>query len=90
MFRILILILILFSLSSCSSPEGTWGWYVIDPTTKAGWTNIKFLIGGFYSTILLSIIAAFLSIFIGLIVALPAMSDNKLLKLFNRIYVEFI
>ena len=90
MFRILILILILFSLSSCSSPEGTWGWYVIDPTTKAGWTNIKFLIGGFYSTILLSIIAAFLSIFIGLIVALPAMSDNKLLKMCNRVYVEFI
>jgi len=90
MFRVLILILILFSLSSCSSPEGTWGWYVIDPTTKAGWTNIKFLIGGFYSTILLSIIAAFLSIFIGLVVALPAMSDNKLLKLFNRVYVEFI
>ena len=87
MFRILILF---FTLGSCSSPEGTWGWYVIDPSTKAGWTNIKFLVGGFYSTILLSIIAAFLSIFIGLVVALPAMSDNKLLKLFNRVYVEFI
>ena len=90
MFRILILFLIFFTLGSCSSPEGTWGWYVIDPSTKAGWTNIKFLVGGFYSTILLSIIAAFLSIFIGLVVALPAMSDNKLLKLFNRVYVEFI
>ena len=90
MIKITILILTFLALSSCSSPEGTWGWYVIDPTTKAGWTNIKFLLGGFYSTILLSLIAAILSILIGLLVALPAMSDNRVLKLINRIYVEFV
>lgn len=90
MLRLTLFLLIFLSLHGCSSSEGTWGWYVIDPSTKAGWTNIKFLVGGFYATILLSIIAAFLSIFIGLIVALPAMSDNKLLKICNRVYVEFI
>ena len=90
MIKITILVLTFLTLSSCSSPEGTWGWYVIDPTTKSGWTNIKFLLGGFYSTILLSLIAAILSILIGLLVALPAMSDNRVLKLINRIYVEFV
>ena len=90
MFRILILFFIFFTLSSCSSPEGTWGWYVIDPSTKAGWTNIKFLIGGFYATIALSLIAAALSIILGLLVAIPGISDNKLLRAINRVYVEFI
>ena len=69
---------LLFSLVflvGCSS-SGVWGWYVIDPTTKSGWINIKFLIGGFGSTIQLSLIAAILSIAIGLIVALPGMSKN--------------
>ncbi len=75
---------------SCSSTSGTWGWYVIDPSTKSGWINIKFLLGGFSSTIQLSLIAALMSIFLGLIVALPGLSSNKLLRLPSRIYVEFV
>ena len=77
-------------LCSCSSTSGTWGWYVIDPSTKSGWINIKFLLGGFSSTIQLSLIAALMSIFLGLIVALPGLSSNKLLRLPSRIYVEFV
>ena len=69
MIKITIFILTFLALSSCSSPEGTWGWYVIDPTTKSGWTNIQFLAGGFASTIQLSLIAALLSISLGLIIA---------------------
>ncbi|MGB1643320.1 MAG: amino acid ABC transporter permease, partial [Paracoccaceae bacterium] len=61
---------LLLLLAGCSS-SGTWGWYVIDPTTKQGYNNIRFLINGFGATILLSIIAAVLSMGIGLIVALP-------------------
>ena len=53
------------------SPPGTWGWYVIDPTTKGGWNNIRFLLSGFSATIMLSVLAAILSIIIGLVVALP-------------------
>jgi len=73
-----------------SSSSGTWGWYVIDPTTKQGYTNIRFLINGFGATILLSIIAAVLSMGIGLIVALPGMSDNRWIRMPSRIYIEFI
>ena len=51
---------LLLLLTGCSS-SGTWGWYVIDPTTKQGYNNIRFLINGFGATILLSIIAAVLS-----------------------------
>ena len=69
----------IFSLASCSGNSGNWGWYVIDPTTKSGLANIKFLIGGFGATILLSLIAAFISIILGLIVALPSFSNNVFL-----------
>ncbi len=78
-----------FLLTGCSA-SGNWGWYVIDPTTPAGHTNIKFLLSGFGATILVSIIAALLSMTIGLIVALPGMSQNRLLRWPSRVYVEFV
>ncbi len=78
-----------FLLTGCSA-SGNWGWYVIDPTTPAGYTNIKFLLSGFGATILVSVIAALLSMTIGLIVALPGMSQNRLLRWPSRIYVEFV
>tara|TARA_B100000287_G_scaffold403871_1_gene426041 strand:+ start:301 stop:1068 length:768 start_codon:yes stop_codon:yes gene_type:complete len=77
-------------LSSCSSPPGTWGWYVIDPTTKGGYNNIWFLVSGFSATIQLAVLAAFFSIILGLIVALPGMSSNGWIRLPSRIYIEFI
>ncbi len=78
-----------FLLTGCSA-SGNWGWYVIDPTTPAGYTNIKFLLSGFGATILVSVIAALLSMTIGLIVALPGMSQNRLLRWPSRVYVEFV
>ena len=81
---------VLVLLAGCSSPPGTWGWYVIDPTTKGGWNNIRFLLSGFSATIMLSVLAAILSIIIGLVVALPGMSQNRLIRLPSRIYIEFI
>ncbi len=80
---------LLLLLAGCSSST-TWGWYVIDPRLDAGWTNIKFLVGGFGNTILISIIAAILSIAIGLLVALPGLAASRWLRLINRIYVEFV
>ena len=85
----LLLIFLFFVLTGCSGDGGNWGWYVIDPTTKSGWINIKFLIGGFGSTIQLSLIAAFLSIAIGLIVALPGMSKNPFLRAINCLYLYY-
>ena len=86
----ILLLPFVFLLSSCSGDSGTWGWYVIDPTTKSGLENIKFLLGGFGATILLSLIAAFISIILGLLVALPGLSDNWKIRAFNRVYVEFV
>ena len=79
----------LLLLSSCAS-SATWGWYVIDPTTESGWTNIKFLVNGMGATILISVIAAAISIILGLLVALPGLSDRWGIRLINRVYVEFV
>jgi His/Glu/Gln/Arg/opine family amino acid ABC transporter permease subunit len=76
--------------AGCSSGGVNWGWYVIDPSTAQGQSNIRFLIGGFWATILLSLIAAFLSMLIGLLVALPGMSSNRWVRLPSRIYIEFV
>ena len=76
-------------LAGCAS-SSVWGWYVIDPTTETGWTNIKFLVGGFWNTILMSAIAAVLSMCLGLLVALPGLSSRWGLRLVNRVYVEFV
>lgn len=84
------LLLALVVLAGCSSTSGTWGWYVIDPGTPAGKSNILFLLGGFWATILLSLTAAGLSMTIGLLVALPGMSQNRWIRLPSRIYIELI
>ena len=76
-------------LASCGS-SATWGWYVIAPTTAAGWANIKFLISGMGDTILISVIAAVISIVLGLLVALPGLSEKRGWRIVNRVYVELI
>ena len=88
--KTIIAIVLILLLSNCASNPGAWGWYVIDPTTKGGWNNIKFLVSGFSATIQLSLIAAVLSIIIGLVVALPGMSENRWVRLPSRVYVEFV
>ena len=81
-----LLLLLLFS--GCAG--GNWGWYVVDPTTPAGYNNVWFLLTGLYYTVLLSLTAIVISIVIGLLVALPGLSSNKYLRGFNRVYVEFV
>ncbi|MBE1283333.1 MAG: ABC transporter permease subunit [Rhodobacteraceae bacterium] len=76
-------------LAGCSS-SSTWGWYVINPMTDTGWINIKFLISGMGDTIAISLIAALISILLGLVVALPGLSNKRGWRWVNRIYVEFI
>ena len=75
MFRSLFLIAIAGLLSGCSS--GTWGWYVVDPSTPAGQRNLWFLIDGLYYTIALSLTAILISIVLGLIVALPGLARQR-------------
>lgn len=76
-------------LAGCAS-SSTWGWYVVDPSKTAGYNNLRFLIGGFGNTILISVVAAAISITLGLLVALPGLSANRWVRLINRVYVEFV
>ena len=74
-------------LSGCSS---NWGWYVVNPATPKGLSNLQFLISGLYYTVVLSLCAIIISVAVGLFVALPGLSNHRLLRGFNRTYVELV
>ena len=87
MLRTCCVLVSLLMLAGCS---GDWGWYVVDPSTPKGMTNLRFLLSGLYYTVLLSLTAIVISIVLGLLVALPGLSKNPLLRGFNRVYVELV
>ena len=82
------LIFFVFFLMGCGKTDYTWGWYVISPWHPTGLTNIQFLLSGLGYTLILSLLAIIISIFLGLAVALPALTKNIFLKRINRVYVE--
>jgi glutamine transport system permease protein len=81
---------ILASLMLLAGCSGNWGWYVVDPTTSKGMINLKFMLSGMYYTILLSVTAISISVVVGLLVALPGLSEKKGWRRFNRTYVEIV
>jgi|TARA_B110000261_G_scaffold164108_1_gene212290 glutamine transport system permease protein len=87
MKKIILLITLVLLVSGCSSE---WGWYVVDPSTPKGLSNLRFLISGLQETVLLSFTAIIISVTIGLLIALPGLSSNIYLRSLNRVYVEFI
>lgn len=87
--RKLLLIATLLLLGGCAS-NTNWGWYVVNPFNAGGWINIKFLVNGMGATILISLIAAAISIVLGLLVALPGLSHRWWLRLISRVYVELV
>jgi glutamine transport system permease protein len=87
MKKLAILLFLMLFLSGCSD---NWGWYVVNPYSKSGWINLKFLMSGYYFTLLLSFPSIFISIAVGLLVALPGLSKNPWLRNFNRVYVEIV
>ena len=89
MRRCLLLFIPLLVLGGCSS-DSTWGWYVVNPMIPSGWINVRFLISGMGSTILISVIAAAISIALGLVVALPGLAKSRGWRMVNRIYVELV
>ncbi len=86
-FRYLTLLSLLL-LTGCSDYQ--WGWYVLDPTTAQGQTNLKFLAAGFSETIQVSLLSMLLAMFIGLLISLLALAKSRTLQCVNRIYVEVI
>ncbi len=87
--RVLMIVAALTALAGCAS-SGQWGWYVVDPTLEQGRVNLWFLISGYPSTIYVSALAAAISIVLGLIVAIAGLSQFRVLRVANRVYVEFI
>jgi polar amino acid transport system permease protein len=74
-------------LSGCS---GNWGWYVVNPTTTNGLSNLRFLLDGLYYTVLLSFCAIVISVLLGLLIALPGLSSKRGIRGVNRTYVELV
>ena len=82
--------LALFSILQGCNSDYEWGWNIIDPSNIDGLTNLKFLISGITITIYISVISIILAMIIGLVVALPSLSNNKFLSYFNIAYVELV
>ncbi len=87
MKRFLTLAPMAFLLSACS---GNWGWYVVNPTTTSGYNNLYFMISGAWNTILMSLTAILISVAVGLLVALPGLSEKRGWRNVNRVYVEIV
>ena len=85
--RMLVILSLALLASGCSAK---WGWYVVSPTTESGLNNLKFLLGGLWYTILLSLTAISISIVLGLLIALPGLSEKRIMRVGNRTYVELI
>jgi len=65
-----------------------WGWYIFNPFQAKGLSNLQFLIGGIWWTILVSVCAIVLSIVLGGLVAVAGLSRRRWLNRVNRVYVE--
>ena len=87
MKKLLIVTGFIATLGGCS---GNWGWYVVNPTTTNGLSNLRFLFDGFYYTVLISVCAIVISVFVGLLIALPGLSSKKRFRGINRTYVELV
>ena len=85
--RVVLALGLVLLVSGCA---GNWGWYVVNPATAQGQTNLQFLIGGLWDTILLSLTAIAIASPLGLLVALPGLSANPWLRSVNRVYVEVV
>jgi polar amino acid transport system permease protein len=64
-----------------------WGWYIFNPALPKGASNIQFMLAGLWITVVLSVCAIAVSV-LGMVLALAGLSQNRLLRAVNRIYVE--
>lgn len=83
------LLLLTMLLSGCGSGY-TWGWYVISPSLEKGRENLFFLASGLGYTLAVALCAILLSVILGLVMALTALSPNRLLRTASRICIEVL
>ena len=81
-------LLLIIPLSSCTDQE--LGWFIISPNNIEGLTNLKFLLSGLTTTIYISVVSIVISMFLGLIIAIPSLAKNKFLTYINIGYVEIV
>ena len=81
-------LLLIIPLSSCTNQE--LGWFIISPNNIEGLTNLKFLLSGLTTTIYISVVSIVISMFLGLIIAIPSLAKNKFLTYINIGYVEIV
>jgi polar amino acid transport system permease protein len=75
-------------LAGCGGSNYSWGWYVVSPFDARGSNNIQFLLSGIGLTIAVALSAITISVIVGLLVALPAISRLRFLRGASRLYVE--
>ena len=83
-----LLLVLFFTGCAANTNSYTWGWYIFNPFLDKGASNIEFLAGGLTATLLVSICAIVLSVLIGALMALAALSKRKGLQTLARFYVE--
>ena len=80
---------LLVLLAGCAGESNyQWGWYIFNPNLPKGASNLQFMLTGLWLTVVLSVSAIVVAVILGLLVALAALSGNRLLRIFNRVYVE--
>ena len=83
-----LLLVLFFTGCAANTNAYTWGWYIFNPFLDKGASNIEFLAGGLTATLLVSLCAIVLSVLIGALMALAALSKRKVLQTLARLYVE--
>src|SRR5690606_33223867 len=76
-------------LSACSG-NYTWGWYVISPSLEKGRENLHFLVSGLGYTLSVALCAILLSVVLGLVMAVIALSPNRIFRTASRTYIEVL
>ena len=85
---IVLIMLMALLLAGCGNSNYNWGWYILNPMLPKGASNIQFLLGGLGLTIMLSLGAIAVAVVVGVLVAVAGLSKSRLLRAFNRVYVE--
>ena len=86
--RNLFFLLLILPLTSCGKSE--LNWLILSPNNVEGLTNLKFLLSGLTTTIFISVVSIIISIFLGLVIAIPSLAKNKFLTYINIGYVEIV